>query len=653
MHNSTLSRIRGVVVFLFAVFQAPAITFTNDTVSGSFDTTLSIGGIYRLDDPDPDLYGVANGGNANSVNSDDGTLNFEKGWVSQAFKVTSDLELNFGDNFSLFARAFYLYDEELENGTRPHKPLSSGAKDQAANRLDYLDLFGVVRFDIGEVPVDLRIGRQVVSWGESTFLPNGNNIVNPVDVANLRVPGAELREAFLPVNMVKVAADLTANTSVEAFWLMEFRNTDIEAAGTYFSTNDFASIGGDTVYLGFGALADGGNLGAIKRARNDGPNNYTQWGFALRHFAENLNGTEFGLFVANFHSRLPLIDAITPTGPIDPAVVNGTANQLTQTLLIPAMIQNGVPAQVALEAAAALVGAAFQGVPQEVIDMSPFLGPVAPFYPSAIGIVDGAQQTGLLTAANTANYFLEYPDGIFMIGGSFNTDLGNTGIAWQGEVSYKQDVPLQVDDVELLFAALSTLNPGFGQANQIGNFFGQYGQIIRGWRPHDVVTAQTTLTKIFGPTLGADSLTVVGEVGGLWADIPAKDVLRYEVAGTFTSGSQAAMDAVGGGLPATPASFFADDFAWGYRLLARLEYNNVFAGVNFLPSVAWGHDVSGNSPAPLSNYLDGRNSLSISADFVWQNQWTLNLQYVGYSGAGVQNLIGDRDFFSSTIKFAF
>jgi hypothetical protein len=653
MQNSTLARFFGIAGSLLAAVSVSALTFTHGDINGSFDTTISVGGIYRLDDPDPDLYGTSNGGNANSVNSDDGNLNFEKGWVSQAVKVTADFEYNYGENFSFFTRGFFLFDDELANGVRPHKALTQEAKDHAAERFDYLDLYGVFRFEMGEVPVDLRVGRQVVSWGESTFLPNGNNIVNPIDVANLRVPGAELREAFLPINMVKVAADLTFNTSIEAFTLLEFRNTDIEAAGTYFSTNDFASIGGDRVMLGFGALSDSGTLGAIPRAVDDGPDSRGQWGVAIRHFAENLNGTEFGLFLSNFHSRLPLINSITPTGPINPLVVAGTANSLTQAQLIPGMIANGVPAQVAPAAAAGLISAAFAGVPQEAINLSPVLGGVAPFYPSAQNIVAGSQQVGLLTAAATGRYFLEYPEDIFMIGGSFNTDIGNTGIAWQGEVSYKQDVPLQIDDVEVLFATLSALNPGFGAANQIGNYFGQYGKIIRGHRRHDVWTAQSTLTKIFGPTLGADSLTVVGEVGGLWADIPSPEILRYEVAGTFTSGSQAAMDAVGNGLPATPLSFFADDFAWGYRVLARLEYNNLFAGINVLPSISWGHDVSGNSPAPLSNYLEGRNSLSISTDFVFQNRWTLNLQYVGYSGAGVQNLLGDRDFVSSTLKFSF
>ena len=54
--------------------------------------------------------------------------------------------------------------------------------------------------------------------------------------------------------------------------------------------------------------------------------------------------------------------------------------------------------------------------------------------------------------------------------------LGKSGISWQGEVSLKQDVPLQVDDVELLFAALSTLAPQFGANNQVGNYLGQFGR---------------------------------------------------------------------------------------------------------------------------------------------------------------------------------
>src|SRR5690606_34789589 len=104
-----------------------------------------------------------------------------------------------------------------------------------------------------------------------------------------------------------------------------------------------------------------------------------------------------------------------------------------------------------------------------------------PFYPAAQSIAAGALQLGLLSAAQTGRYFVEYPDKIDMLGASFNTSIGSTGISWQGDISYKMDVPLQVDDVELLFAALSSLAPQFGASNQIGNYLGQYNKYLPGY----------------------------------------------------------------------------------------------------------------------------------------------------------------------------
>lgn len=653
MHLTENSRRWWLTGCLLSATTLHAITFETGDLSGSFDTTVSLGGIYRLDDADPAFYGVANGGEAHSVNTDDGNLNFGQGWVSKALKVTSELEVSYGEHLGAFTRVSWLYDDAIESAKGLRKPLSADALDRVGNRLDYYDLYGVLRFDAGDIPLDIRFGRQVLSLGESTFLPNGNNIVNPIDVANLRVPGAELREAFLPLNMLKVSADLTDNLALEAFWLLEFRHTEIEPAGTVFSTNDFAARGGNMVYLGFGSLPDTATLGAIPRARDDEGNNFTQYGLSVRYLAPGLNDTEFGFYFANFHSRLPLIDAITPTRAVSSAEVQGTASAIAQAQLVPAMIANGVPAALIPTLLPQLLGAALTDVPAAAIPGIPSLAPFAAFYPSAQSIAAGAKQLGLLSAAATARYFIEYPEDIKMFGASFNADLASLGIAWQGEISYKQDVPLQVDDVELLFAALSTLAPQFGANNQLGNYLGQYGKIIRGFRRHDVTTAQSTMTKVFGPMLGASSMTFVGEVGGLWADIESPDVLRYEVSGTYTSGSQAAMVGTGSTLTATPLSQFATDFAWGYQMLARLEYNNLFAGINVYPSVAFSHDVSGNSPAPLSNYLEGRKSISLAAELVWQNAWSMDLRYVNYFGGGKQNLLADRDYFATTLKYSF
>jgi hypothetical protein len=632
-----------------AIPAASALTFSHGALSGSFDSTLSVGGLYRLNDPDPRFYGTANGGLAHSVNTDDGNLNYRSGWAAKVLKGTHDLELMYGPNFGAFTRFTYFYDYENADGLRDRTPLSDQARDRVGRRIDYLDLYGLYRFEAGGKPVDVRFGRQVLSLGESTFIPNGNNVVNPVDVSKLRIPGAELREAFLPVNMLKASIGLTDNTALEAFWLLEFRRTEIEPAGTYFSTNDFASRGGNRVYLGFGALSDRNALGAIPRAPDREGNNFSQFGLALRTLAPGLNNTEFGFYYARYHSRVPLISAFTPTGPVSPAFVQATASSLAQQQLAPAMVQAGYPAAGVPAALTQLLGAALTGAPASALPPT-----LQPFYPAANQIAGGARQIGLLTAAATGRYFIEYPEDIDMLGVSFNTDVRRLGIAWQGEVSYKQNAPLQVDDVELLFAALSALAPQFGTHNQVGNYLGQYGREISGFRRHDVWTAQTTGTKVFGPMLRASQLVVVGEVGGVWVNgMPDKRTLRYESPGTFTSGSAAAMVGTGSALPATPLEAFADDFSWGYQVVARLDYNNLFAGINVLPTVAFTHDVKGNSPTPLGNFLEDRKSLNLAAEFVWQNAWSLELRYVDFWGAGRYNLIADRDYFATTFKYSF
>ncbi len=66
--------------------------------------------------------------------------------------------------------------------------------------------------------------------------------------------------------------------------------------------------------------------------------------------------------------------------------------------------------------------------------------------------------------ALTAGYYTEYPEDIKLIGLSFNTQLQWGGIALQGEVAYRQDMPLQFDDVELLFARADALRAGPGSA---------------------------------------------------------------------------------------------------------------------------------------------------------------------------------------------
>jgi hypothetical protein len=633
--------------------------FALGDVNGSFDTTLTVSSLCRLQDPNPELYGLTNyfngvPGTAFSVNNDDGDLNYRRGIDSFVMMAEHDLQLDW-QNWTAFVRGYYFLDPINEWSTPPHTPLSSYGKQKVGADAVLLDSYVTGKFDLDSTPVTVRLGRQVINWGESTFIPNGIDVINPIDVARLRAPGSELREALLPVDAWDTSIALTDKLSLDAVWLLEFRPTQIDPDGTYFSTNDSASPGGSKVYLGFGALSDQQPLGAIPRGPDRGAGELGQWGLAMHYLATELNHTEFGFYFLRYSSRLPVVSAVTATGPVSQQLVVSTATSLAATKLAPAMIAAGYPAAGVPAALQTLIGAALTNVPAAYLPAS-----LQPFYPAAAAIASGAEQLGFLTAADTGSYFDQYPGGINMFGASFNTDLGTTGISLQGEISFKNHVPLQVDDVELLFAALSALDASagtvYGSNNQVGNFSGQYGTEIQGYRSLNVWQAQTTATKVFGPMLGANQFSLIGEVGvTMVPDLPAKSQLRFDSsAGTATAGSASEMINTGNGaFPATPPGDFADKTSWGYEILGKLDYNNLFAGINVSPLAAFADDVSGNTPLPIGNFLENRKTVTLGVDFVFQNKWDFELRGVYFYGAGAYNLLSDRSYVSATMKYSF
>ena len=50
---------------------------------------------------------------------------------------------------------------------------------------------------------------------------------------------------------------------------------------------------------------------------------------------------------------------------------------------------------------------------------------------------------------------------------------------------------------------------------------------------------------------------------------------------------------------------------------------------------------------------DDRKSITIGAEFTFQNAWALDLRYVNFFGAGRYNLLGDRDYISCNLKYSF
>lgn len=228
-----------------------------------------------------------------------------------------------------------------------------------------------------------------------------------------------------------------------------------------------------------------------------------------------------------------------------------------------------------------------------------------------------------------------------------------------GEIAHRQDEPLQIDDVELLFAAMpqqlanAGLRPDLDGISQIDTV--APGQYAEGFIRLDTTQAQATFTHLFGPTLGTSNLVMLAEIGGVWIhDMPGFDELRLNGPGTARSGGNPDMpgiiEAVHNGPETNP---FPTDFAWGYRLVAKADYNNLFAGVNMSPRIIFSHDVKGITPDPMFLFTEGKKSVSVGVNFDYQSRWGADFSYNSFfGGVGTTNQMSDRDYVSFNIKYS-
>ena len=594
-------------VSLASTLAGPAfgVSFNIGEIEGSFDSSLSVGASWSTAKPNRDLIGANNGGKGLSQTSDDGHLNFKRGETfSKIFKGIHDLELKYGDT-GVFVRGKYWYDFELKDESRPFKDISDNNRKEGAKSSggQILDAFVYHNYSIADAPGSVRFGKQVVSWGESTFIGGGINSINPIDVSAFRRPGAEIKEGLIPVNMFYVSQSLTDNLSAEAFYQLEWDQTVTDNCGTFFSQPDVISDGCSNTLrvlnkrstIPAAALPTLGALGVdvnsegvlVRRGPDRDARDSGQFGVAMRYNFEPLD-TEFGAYFMNYHSRAPIFSA--------------------------------------------------QGAPSAAYTRP--LGPLGALRP--------------LIVAGSSNYFVEYPEDIRLYGLSFSTTLP-TGTAWSGELSYRPNAPVQLSTTDILFAGVTPI-PGFGNASVLK---GTPGQDLHGYNRKEVTQFQTTFTHFFDQVMGASRLTTVGEIGVTHVGgLESKSQARYGRdpvfgPGTLPGGFCNALNnstANGAGLPNAAGlntncnnDGYTTATSWGYRARAIWEYPDVFAGVNLKPNVAWSHDVKGYSPGPGGNFEEGRKAVSLGLDAEYQNTYTASLAYTNFFG-GKFSTVDDRDF---------
>ncbi|MDF2643088.1 MAG: glycine/betaine transmethylase, partial [Pseudomonas sp.] len=329
----------GLLPWLAGSAQAVELSLADDQIKGALDTTVSYEQMWRVQGQDK---------RNDDVNTNDGNRNFDTGLVSEVFKLTSELELSYM-NYGLFIRGSAFYDTQImdkrnnfDDHYLPAQPSQNAPKnssftratrDSAGHDVEILDAYVRGNWDVAGAPLDARLGRQVFNWGEGLFYRGGVNTTNPINAASFRLPGSELKEVLVPVEALSFNVGLTDALSVETFYQFNWKETQVDPVGTYFSETDLFAAGGNTAYApvpalapvtglyqglsaagvgglqGAGRVDKAGNLKAASigpdiNARNDG-----QYGIAMRYMAEELNSTEFGLYFVNYHAKETTINA--------------------------------------------------------------------------------------------------------------------------------------------------------------------------------------------------------------------------------------------------------------------------------------------------------------------------------------------------------
>ena len=224
-------------------------------------------------------------------------------------------------------------------------------------------------------------------------------------------------------------------------------------------------------------------------------------------------------------------------------------------------------------------------------------------------------------------------------------DLGQVSLVGHDKLELslgvRIDQPLQIQDGELVKAALGApLGDGNRGTSQIDGSQYAPGDTIRGYIERDTTQVQATAVAFIYDILGSEKLTVVTEAALFHVhDMPSKSKLRMKIPNNPPVGHDYK---------------YADDTAWGYRVLARMTYNNVIGPINMAPRIAWRHDVNGNAAGPPPGaFIEGARAITLGTTFDYQSEWSFDIAYTDFFGGSHRNLRADRDLISANIKYSF
>jgi hypothetical protein len=292
----------------------------------NLSTTISYTGLLRVNNPSKILAGPTN------ANGNDGDSNFQHGLVGNLFEAVPVLDIRDGDYGAHFSGQFYLNTSYLgtNQNSQPgtlnsifvskNTDFTSATRNVDGENAQLLDAFVFGQHQFGDQTLQLKLGRQVLFWGQSLFfasddISGGQAPINVVTADNTINPQSQ--QVFMPVGQAVLTYQPTPNTTIQGYYQFEWEHDYFEGAGSYFNGSDILDKGGQSVIVGNGQFF-------LRNKDLTPPTENGQFGLSV----QQLVGTwDLGLYGMRFDAKAPAVYAFPGQGigPIATAVATGEA----------------------------------------------------------------------------------------------------------------------------------------------------------------------------------------------------------------------------------------------------------------------------------------------------------------------------------------
>jgi hypothetical protein len=270
----------------------------------------------------------------NNSSYDDSDSKFKRGdIVTNRFDLLSEFDLIYKKSSGLRFSGAAWYDDAYHSSKVITNPVFTfpGFGDTSTaypgnNYTDYtkrwnrgpsgeiLDAFVFSKFDLGGVPVNVKLGQHTIYWGESlfSFVHGVSYGQGPIDIRKALVnPGVEAKEVFKPLPQISATAQLTDELQLAGQYFFGWKPNPFPDGGTYFGVIDPLTLGGGTYLINpAAAAATSAQLGGLAVApvpfipSYKDPKKSGDWGLAARWTPAWLDGT-LGAYYREYTDKLP------------------------------------------------------------------------------------------------------------------------------------------------------------------------------------------------------------------------------------------------------------------------------------------------------------------------------------------------------------